>query len=596
MPVLRRPFGEPRGGFRGRRTGGRAGSLRSFCHMCGIAGFVSLTGRRPDPQRIAGMVATLRHRGPDDRGTFLDGPAALGAARLSIIDVAGGHQPITIEGGITVAQNGEIYNYIELRDEIAARRPRRSRPPATRRSSRTSTRCTASRGSRRCVGCSPSPSGTLRGSGWCSRAIAPARSRCTTSGMATTAVRVRDEGDSRGARSSAVGECRGAAELLHLRLRRRRAGRVRGHAAPPAGRLAARGRARGPTRETIARSGAGLPRRRPTACRRPRRSSEFAPSSPKPSGSGLRSDVPLGAFLSGGMDSAAILALMTRQSSRPVKTFTIGFGDRRLRRADGSTSHGAALRRRSSRTGRHARTASRSPNAWPITTTNRSPTRRRFRPSIVAELARRHVTVCLTGDGGDELFAGYTPYMDALARVGPAPVAAFAASSAPARAASRCTPAARDGCRRMALGPEAWFVWRRTVFPDYLLEAVVEPDVLAAAGEPARAARPSPTSAPTAVRCSRGCSSGISGTTCPMTSSSRSIARRWRIRSRRVARILDDRVIELAAAQSACAPRRRRRRPSGCFARSFAPGCRPTCSRVRSAASACRCGAGSRSR
>ena len=60
-----------------------------------------------------------RHRGPDDRGHFSDGPAAIGAARLSIIDVAGGHQPISIDGGgITVAQNGEIYNYVELRDEL----------------------------------------------------------------------------------------------------------------------------------------------------------------------------------------------------------------------------------------------------------------------------------------------------------------------------------------------------------------------------------------------------------------------------------------------------------------------------------------------
>ena len=87
--------------------------------MCGIAGFVSLTGGRPDPLRLAAMVATLKHRGPDDRGTFTDGPAALGAARLSIIDVAGGHQPISIEGGaITVAQNGEIYNYVELQREL----------------------------------------------------------------------------------------------------------------------------------------------------------------------------------------------------------------------------------------------------------------------------------------------------------------------------------------------------------------------------------------------------------------------------------------------------------------------------------------------
>ncbi len=88
--------------------------------MCGIAGFVSLTGRPSDPRRLARMVGTLRHRGPDDQGLFTDGPVAIGAARLSVIDMAGGHQPITIDdGAFTVVQNGEIYNYVELRDELA---------------------------------------------------------------------------------------------------------------------------------------------------------------------------------------------------------------------------------------------------------------------------------------------------------------------------------------------------------------------------------------------------------------------------------------------------------------------------------------------
>src|SRR5262245_784035 len=66
------------------------------------------------------MISTLRHRGPDDTGIFTDGPAALAAARLSIIDVTGGHQPLSIPGGVTVAQNGEIYNYVELQRELVA--------------------------------------------------------------------------------------------------------------------------------------------------------------------------------------------------------------------------------------------------------------------------------------------------------------------------------------------------------------------------------------------------------------------------------------------------------------------------------------------
>src|SRR4051794_23302884 len=88
--------------------------------MCGIAGFVSLSGRPADAARLGRMVRTLKHRGPDDEGSFVTGATAIGAARLSVIDVPGGHQPISIDGGaITVAQNGEIYNYVELRDELA---------------------------------------------------------------------------------------------------------------------------------------------------------------------------------------------------------------------------------------------------------------------------------------------------------------------------------------------------------------------------------------------------------------------------------------------------------------------------------------------
>src|SRR5450759_3124655 len=89
--------------------------------MCGIAGYVRLDGQPAQADRAGRMIATLRHRGPDDTGVFVDGPVALATARLSIIDVTGGHQPVSIgDSGITVAQNGEIYNYVELQREFAA--------------------------------------------------------------------------------------------------------------------------------------------------------------------------------------------------------------------------------------------------------------------------------------------------------------------------------------------------------------------------------------------------------------------------------------------------------------------------------------------
>src|SRR6185436_11727212 len=89
--------------------------------MCGIAGYLRFDDQPARSDRAERMLATLQHRGPDDTGVFVDGPVALAAARLSIIDVAGGHQPLSIDGsGITVAQNGEIYNYVELQRELAA--------------------------------------------------------------------------------------------------------------------------------------------------------------------------------------------------------------------------------------------------------------------------------------------------------------------------------------------------------------------------------------------------------------------------------------------------------------------------------------------
>ena len=89
--------------------------------MCGIAGIVERQrGREPDRATLGLMVAAIAHRGPDGDGAYLDGPIALGHKRLSIIDLALGAQPMSNEdGSIWVTFNGEIYNYVELRRELA---------------------------------------------------------------------------------------------------------------------------------------------------------------------------------------------------------------------------------------------------------------------------------------------------------------------------------------------------------------------------------------------------------------------------------------------------------------------------------------------
>lgn len=90
--------------------------------MCGIAGFVNGSAGPADPAVLARMTGTLAHRGPDGHGYHLDGPVALGHRRLAILDVAGGAQPMANEdGSVWVSYNGELYNEIELRADLSRR-------------------------------------------------------------------------------------------------------------------------------------------------------------------------------------------------------------------------------------------------------------------------------------------------------------------------------------------------------------------------------------------------------------------------------------------------------------------------------------------
>ena len=91
--------------------------------MCGIAGAVDLRGSREfSTQRLLAMTAAIAHRGPDDEQVHIEPGVALGARRLSIIDLAGGRQPLANEdGSIWVAFNGELFEYPELRQDLLAR-------------------------------------------------------------------------------------------------------------------------------------------------------------------------------------------------------------------------------------------------------------------------------------------------------------------------------------------------------------------------------------------------------------------------------------------------------------------------------------------
>lgn len=88
--------------------------------MCGLAGIINLDGKPVDEGDLRAMASTLRHRGPDDEGMMLEGNVGFYHLRLSIIDLATGHQPMSA-GPATIVYNGEIYNYLELRKELEGR-------------------------------------------------------------------------------------------------------------------------------------------------------------------------------------------------------------------------------------------------------------------------------------------------------------------------------------------------------------------------------------------------------------------------------------------------------------------------------------------
>ena len=88
--------------------------------MCGICGVYNAhSGESVSGEMLERMIGSISHRGPDDSGAYLDGPVGLGFARLSIIDLSGGHQPMSNEtGDVWLVFNGEIWNYKELRKEL----------------------------------------------------------------------------------------------------------------------------------------------------------------------------------------------------------------------------------------------------------------------------------------------------------------------------------------------------------------------------------------------------------------------------------------------------------------------------------------------
>ncbi len=385
--------------------------------MCGITGGVwidpGLAVNRPTLSR---MTEALRHRGPDDDGAYTSevhvGPAgeplpgvALGFRRLSIIDLAGSHQPLANEDeSVWLVFNGEIYNFRDLRRRLegAGHRFR------TAGDSETIVHLYEDEG----LGFVEHLHGMFALALWDARRgrLVLARDRLGKKPL----VYRHDPG-----RLVFASELKSLLQIPGLPREVDPAALdaylcyqyvphpqsiFRGFAKLPPGHLAVWERDRLEVRpywRLDARREDGRPKAEVLADLRGRLTAAVR--------SRLESDVPLGAFLSGGVDSSLVVGLMQRLSSEPVRTFSIGF-------AAPEYDETAWARRVAQRLGTRHQEFRVSPQAaeilprliWhfdePFADSSAIPT------WYVSELARREVTVALTGDGGDELFAGYERY------------------------------------------------------------------------------------------------------------------------------------------------------------------------------------------
>ncbi|HZI79403.1 MAG TPA: asparagine synthase (glutamine-hydrolyzing) [Vicinamibacterales bacterium] len=374
--------------------------------MCGIAGIVAREpGARVDERRLARMRDALRHRGPDGSGLLVDGPVGLVHTRLAIVDVARGEQPMSNESGdVWVVFNGEIYNHADLRPglEAAGHRYR------TRCDTETIVHLYEEQGE--------DVVDALRGmfafAIWDRprQRLLLARDRL---GIKPLYYRVADgellfasEIKALLAASAERVEFNDAVlpEFLSTRFVSGEETFFRGVRKLLPGHVLTWSPGEPPRTRRYWQLPAPVPAGAAPSSRDLRARLEAAVSSH------LMSDVPLGVFLSGGIDSSALAAMAARQSSEPLQTFAVGFAEaeaNELPYARLVADHIGATHREVTVTPESFFEAL--PHAlWhedePMAFSSSVPL------FLLARLAREHVKVVLTGEGADELFLGYNRY------------------------------------------------------------------------------------------------------------------------------------------------------------------------------------------
>jgi asparagine synthase (glutamine-hydrolysing) len=374
--------------------------------MCGIAGIVDFDAP-VEAELLNSMCAVLEHRGPDSRGTYVEGGVGLGTQRLAIIDVQGGDQPIFNEDrSLVVVMNGEIYNFPELRKQLVGRGHRFSSHSDTE----VLVHLYEDHGERLVE--------HLRGmfafAIWDTRKqqLFCARDRVGKKPLfwarrgnriwfaSEVRALLEDPRLDRAADDEAIAAYLALQYVPHPLSAFREIRKL-----PPASTLTVT--AGGERIEQYwsldyseQLDGASLGELEERLREQIREATRIR----------LMSEVPLGAFLSGGVDSSAVVWAMAEQMAEPVKTFSIGFTQ-----ADHDELEFARLVAEQFSTDHHEYVVE--PQALEIMPKLARHYGEPFADSsaipsfYLAELTSRHVTVALNGDGGDESFAGYNRYV-----------------------------------------------------------------------------------------------------------------------------------------------------------------------------------------
>ncbi len=412
---------------------------------------MSPTGGAMDRRLLERMCVALEHRGPDSRGTFVEGPVGLGIQRLRVVDLATGDQPIYNEDrSVVVVLNGEIYNFEELRADLV----RRGHTFSTKGDTETIVHAYEEYG----VDCVRHLHGMFAFALWDKRRrrLLIARDRI---GKKPLFYSIGPSG------LSFASELRSLIEDATI-ARDVDPGAVDcflayGYVPAPYSIFSSVSKLP-PAHTLVMENGRATVERywqldysQKLAVSDPRELHEpILDAIRAATRKRLVADVPLGAFLSGGIDSSAVVAAMAEASSNPVKTFSIGFEHdafnelphaRQVAELFG-TDHYEFLVRADAvevvpRMVRHY--------GEPFADASAIPS------FYLAEMTRRHVTVALNGDGGDESFSGYTRYVsnrlaEQLEHV-PAPLRRAAAMAAGRHAPGEITSLANKA-RRLAEG------------------------------------------------------------------------------------------------------------------------------------------------